>query len=193
MRGCSQLDSTNSLTYFNRAMLRTQIGDYNRALDDYDKVALYSPNNVLVYYNRAGVYAQLGELEKAIDDYSSAIKLYPDFANAYIYRGRLRELLRDPQGAKKDRDTAQKKIAEYRSRLSDSTYSIYADTTQRFDRLLSFDSKFSGGSFDRITGHNGGHEEMRLLPLFKFTLMRPDTVPTVEPTRFLKSSTRCTW
>lgn len=175
-----QLDSTNSLTYFNRAMLRTQIGDYNRALDDYDKVALYSPNNVLVYYNRAGVYAQLGELEKAIDDYSSAIKLYPDFANAYIYRGRLRELLRDPQGAKLDRDTAQKKISEYRSRLSDSTYSIYADTTQRFDRLLSFDSKFSGGSFDRITGHNGGHEEMRLLPLFKFTLMRPDTVPTVE-------------
>ena len=175
-----QLDSTNSLTYFNRAMLRTQIGDYNHALEDYDKVALYSPNNVLVYYNRAGVYAQLGELEKAVADYSSAIKLYPDFANAYIYRSRLRELLRDPQGAKKDRDTAQKKISEYRSRLSDSTYSIYADTTQRFDRLLSFDSKFSGGSFDRITGHNGGHEEMRLLPLFKFTLMRPDTVPAVK-------------
>ena len=175
-----QLDSTNSLTYFNRAMLRTQIGDYNRALEDYDKVALYSPNNVLVYYNRAGVYAQLGEIEKAAEDYTSAIKLYPDFANAYIYRGRLRELLRDPQGAKKDRDTAQKKIAEYRSRLSDSTYSIFADTTQRFDRLLSFDSKFSGGSFDRVTGHNGGREEMRLLPLFKFTLMRPDTVPAVE-------------
>ena len=86
-----QLDSTNSLTYFNRAMLRTQIGDYNRALEDYDKVALYSPNNVLVYYNRAGVYAQLGEIERAVEDYTSAIKLYPDFANAYIYRGRLRE------------------------------------------------------------------------------------------------------
>ena len=175
-----QLDSTNSLTYFNRAMLRTQIGDYNHALEDYDKVALYSPNNVLVYYNRAGVYAQLGEIEKAAEDYTSAIKLYPDFANAYIYRGRLRELLRDPQGAKEDRSIAQRKIAEYRSRLNDSTYSIYADTTQRFDRLLSFDSKFSGGSFDRVTGHNGGREEMRLLPLFKFTLMRPDTVPAVE-------------
>ena len=176
-----QLDSTNSLTYFNRAMLRTQIGDYNRALEDYDKVALYSPNNVLVYYNRAGVYAQLGEIERAVEDYTSAIKLYPDFANAYIYRGRLRELLRDPQGAKEDRSIAQRKIAEYRSRLNDSTYSIYADTTQRFDRLLSFDSKFAGGSFDRITGHNGGHEEMRLLPLFKFTLMRPDSVPAAKP------------
>ena len=107
--------------------------------------------------------------------------LYPDFANAYIYRGRLRELLRDPQGAKEDRSIAQRKIAEYRSRLNDSTYSIYADTTQRFDRLLSFDSKFAGGSFDRITGHNGGHEEMRLLPLFKFTLMRPDSVPAAKP------------
>ncbi len=138
-------------------------------------MALYSPNNVLVYYNRAGVYAQLGEIERAVEDYTSAIKLYPDFANAYIYRGRLRELLRDPQGAKEDRSIAQRKIAEYRSRLNDSTYSIYADTTQRFDRLLSFDSKFAGGSFDRITGHNGGHEEMRLLPLFKFTLMRPDS------------------
>ena len=171
-----QLDSTNSLTYFNRAMLRTQIGDYNRALDDYDKVALYSPNNVLVYYNRAGVYAQLGELEKAIDDYSSAIKLYPDFANAYIYRGRLRELLRDPQGAKKDRDTAQKKIAEYRSRLSDSTYSIYADTTQRMDKLLAFDNQFTNNYFDRISEQPSlGRSNMRLLPLFRFTLMQPDT------------------
>ena len=178
-----QLDSTNSLTYFNRAMLRTQIGDYNRALEDYDRVALYSPNNVLVYYNRAGVHAQLGEIEEAVKDYTSAIELYPDFANAYIYRGRLRELLQDPKGARSDRETAQRKIAEYRSRLSDSTYSIFADTTQRFDRLLSFDSKFAGSSFDRITGHNGGHEEMRLLPLFKFTLMRPDTLPEIRPYR----------
>ena len=174
------LDSTNSLTYFNRAMLRTQIGDYNRALEDYDKVARYSPNNVLVYYNRAGVYAQLGEIEKAVEDYSSAIKLYPDFANAYIYRGRLRMLLRDKAGAQKDRTTAEKKIAEYRARLSDSTYSIYADTTQRFDKLLSFDSNLSGGGFEKITTQRGGREEIRLLPLFKFTLQRPDSVPAVE-------------
>jgi len=172
-----RLDSTSSITYFNRAMLRTQIGDYNRALEDYDRVALYSPNNVLVYYNRAGVHAQLGEYEKAVADYTSAIELYPDFANAYIYRGRLREVLRDPKGARQDRETARRKIAEYRERLSDSSYSIYADTTQRFDRLLSFDSKFSGGAFDRVTARNGAREEMRLLPLFKFTLLKPDTLP----------------
>ena len=172
-----RLDSTSSLTYFNRAMLRTQIGDYNRALDDYDKVALYSPGNVLVYYNRAGVHAQLGDIERAIDDYSEAIRLYPDFANAYIYRGRLRALMRDREGARSDQRTAQQKIAAYRERLSDSTYSIYADTTQRFDRLLSFDTKIAGSGFDRAAAAGGAREEMRLLPLFKFTLMRPDTAP----------------
>lgn len=174
-----RLDSTNSLGYFNRAMLRAQIGDYNRALEDYDHVALYSPNNVLVYYNRAGVYAELGEIEKAVQDYTSAIELYPDFANAYLHRGSLRELLRDPKGAREDRAIASRKIAEYRSRLSDSTYSIYADTTQRFDRLLSFDSKLSGSG--RIGGYNGSEEDMRLLPLFKFTLMEPDTAPVARP------------
>ncbi len=175
-----ELDSTNSLAYFNRAMLRTQVGDYNRALDDYNKVAMYSPNNVLVYYNRANVHSYLGDLDKAVEDYTSAIDLYPDFANAYIYRGRIRELLRDTKGAKSDRETAQKKIAAYRSRLNDSTYSIYADTTQKFDRLLSFDSKFSGKNFDNIASRNDAHDQMRLMPLFKFTLMKPDTLPQME-------------
>ena len=176
-----QLDSTNSFTYFNRAILRTQIGDYNRALDDFDRVALYSPGNVQVYYLRAMLKTRLGDLEGAERDYTRAIELYPDFANAYLNRSALRYALHNPKAAKRDEEIAQRKIAEYKSHLKDSTYSIYADTTLRFDRLLSFDSKFAGGSFDRITGHNGGHEEMRLLPLFKFTLMRPDSVPAAKP------------
>ncbi len=174
------LDSLNSLAYFNRAMLRAQVGDYNRALEDYDRVADYSPNNVLVYFNRAGVHTRLGNLEKAVADYTTAIGLYPDFATAYLYRGRLREFLRDPRGARADRNTAQRKIAEYRARLTDSTYSIYADTTQHFDRLLSFDTKLSGASFDTAAGRRNSREEMRLLPLFKFSLVQPDTMPVVE-------------
>ena len=169
-----ELDSTNSLTYFNRAILRSNIGDYNRALEDYDKVAEYSPNNVLVYYNRAILYTRLGEIEKAVDDYSKAIELYPDFANAYLNRSYLRYALHDTKGGKRDKETAERKIAEYKSRLNDSTYSIYADTTRRFDRLLSFDNKFSGSTFDRIASKSTG-DSPALLPLFKFTLMRPDT------------------
>ena len=177
-----ELDSTNSLTYFNRAILRSRIGDYNRALDDYNKVAFYSPDNVLVYYNRAILYTQLGDLEDAIKDYTKAIELYPDFANAYLNRGQLRYALRDPEGGKRDYEIAERKIAEYKSRLSDSTYSIYADTTQRFDRLLSFDSKLSGNSFKRIASRPENGNDMALLPLFRFTFMKADSSYVELPT-----------
>ncbi len=177
-----QLDSTSSITYFNRAIVRSQIGDYNRALEDYNKVAEYSPENVLVYYNRALLYQQLGEIEQAKADYTKAIELYPDFANAYLGRSYLRHLLRDYNGAKSDKEIAERKIAEYKSRLNDTTYSIYADTTRRFDKLLSFESKLAGSSFERITSRKATNEKMALLPLFKFTFTA-DSVAKTETAR----------
>ena len=177
-----ELDSTNSQTYFNRAIVRSQIGDYNRALEDFDRVALYSPNNVLVYYNRAAIYSRLGDYPAAIADYSRAIELYPDFANAYLYRSSLRYMLKDTKGARQDRDIAEKKIAEYRSKLRDSTFSIYADTSRKFNQLLSFDTKMSGANFERITNQEG--DRIAMMPLFRFTLVQPDTVATVDPKRY---------
>ena len=169
-----ELDSTSALTYFNRAILRTQIGDYNKALEDYDRVALYSPNNVLVYYNRAGLYAQLGDYDAAIRDYSRAIELYPDFANAYLNRSSLRYATKDLKGSRSDKETADRKIAEYRSKLNDSTFSIYADTSRRFNQLLSFESEFAGNRYESLNAKTGN---IALLPMFKFSLMTADTLP----------------
>ena len=171
-----ELDSTSSLAYFNRAIVRTEIGDYNRALEDFDRVAFYSPDNVLVYYNRAMLHTRLGDIDAAIDDYSHAIELYPDFANAYLGRSVLRRSQRDVAGAESDRLMAERKIAEYRSRLKDSTYSIYADTTQRFDRLLSFESKLMERNFERIasTVTSAGSNGLTLIPMFRFTLLEAD-------------------
>ena len=179
-----QLDSTSSITYFNRAIIRSSIGDYNRALEDYNKVAEYSPENVLVYYNRALLYQQLGKIERAKDDYSKAIELYPDFANAYLGRSYLRHLLGDYKGARSDKQTAERKIAEYKSRLNDSTYSIYADTTRRFDKLLSFDSKLAGSTFERITSRRTNNEKMALLPMFKFTFTKDSTKQTATASKY---------
>ena len=179
-----QLDSTSSITYFNRAIIRSRVGDYNRALDDYNKVAEYSPDNVLVYYNRALLYQQLGEIERAKSDYTKAIELYPDFANAYLGRSYLRHLLRDYKGARSDKQIAERKIAEYKSRLNDTTYSIYADTTRRFDKLLSFESKLAGSSFERITSRRTNNEKMALLPLFKFTFTQDSTEQTATARKY---------
>lgn len=174
-----ELDSTSSLAYFNRALIRTNIGDYNRALEDYDRVASYSPNNVLVYFNRANLYSQLGDLNAAVDDYSKAIELYPDFANAYLNRANLRYLLNDDRGAERDRGIANEKISEYRSKLSDSTFSIYADTSRQFNKLLAFDTRMaSGRSIERVTDREEG---IRMLPLFKFSLITQDSVTRLIP------------
>ena len=173
-----ELDSTNSLGYFNRAIVRSEIGDYNRALEDFDKVAYYSSENVLVYYNRAMLHTRLGNIDAAIADYTRAIELYPDFANAYLGRSVLRRSQRDLKGALSDEQTAERKIAEYRTRLKDSTYSIYADTAQRFDRLLSFESRLMERNFERIasTISNSGNDALTLIPMFRFTLLEADSV-----------------
>ena len=171
-----ELDSTSSLGYFNRAIVRTEIGDYNRALEDFNSVAHYSPNNVLVYFNRAQLHTRLGNLDAAIDDYTRAIELYPDFANAYLGRSVLRRAKHDVRGAESDERTARRKIAEYRTRLNDSTYSIYADTAQRFDQLLSFESRLMERNFERIASISTSDDDLMLIPMFRFTLLDADSV-----------------
>lgn len=163
-----ELDPYSSVTYFNRALLRTEAGDYNRALEDYDRVAALSPDNVIVYYNRAGLYFRLGELQNAMEDYDRAIELYPDFANAYLGRASVRYLLRDARGAERDRSAAEKKIAEYRSRLEGGSDVSFADTSRRFNQLLSFDTRLSGGPVR--SGFAGEERNITLRPLYRFTL-----------------------
>ncbi|MFI3317183.1 MAG: tetratricopeptide repeat protein [Rikenellaceae bacterium] len=179
-----ELDSTNSLSFFNRAIVRTQVGDYNRALEDYDKVVGYSPSNVLAYFYRANLLMQLGEIESAELDYTKAIELYPDFANAYMYRSNVRFLLNKPMAAKKDKSIAEKKIAEHKSKLQDSTYSIYYDTTYRFDRLLSFDSDFSGSKFESLSSQGAKNNSVVLLPLFRFTFDVVDSMAIADVNRY---------
>ncbi|MFR9650510.1 MAG: tetratricopeptide repeat protein [Rikenellaceae bacterium] len=169
------IDSTNSLSYFNRAIMLSQVGDLNSALDDYNQVAHLSPDNVLVYFYRANLLSRLGEIERAERDYSRAIELYPDFANAYLMRSNVRYLLDNSFGAIKDKEIADRKIADHRSKLKDSTYSIYSDTTYKFDKLLSFDTKLSGSSFvnNSSLGTNG---DIELIDLYRFTLIKPDSI-----------------
>lgn len=174
-----KVDPTHSFTYFNRAILRTDIGDYNNALEDYNMVATYSPNNVLTYYNRALLNTRLGNIENAIEDYSRAIEIHPDFANAYLGRSQLRAISRDIRGARRDKEIADLKIAEYRSKISDSTFSIYADTSRRFNQLISFDDKLTSKEFQRM-GNSG---EIVMKPLFKFNYVGKDSLK-IDPKRY---------
>lgn len=173
-----RLDSQNPLMVYNRAILRAQIGDLNNSLKDYDEVAKLSPKNVLVYYNRAAVLIELGMLQDAVKDYGRAINLYPDFANAYMNRSYIKRRLNDMKGAKADYDIAQKKIKEYRSRLNDSTFSIYADTSKKFNSIMSFDA-----SFDEDLLQNR-QVDIKLRPLYRIEIQNIDTLPLLQKAYF---------
>lgn len=177
-------DSTSSSTYFNRAILRSQIGDYNKAMEDYNHAITYSPNNVLLYYNRAALHTRLGDFPAAIQDYTTAINLYPDFANAYLGRSSLRYMTDDMKGSKSDKNIAERKIAEYRSKLNDSTFSIYADTSKRFNQLLSFESSVADQPAGSEHNNTMRGSNIALLPMFKFSLMEPDTVIAPNPNHY---------
>lgn len=160
-----KLDTMNSLTYFNRALVYSQIGDYTNALKDYKKVEEYSPSNVLLYYNRGGLNMQLGDLESAEEDFTKAIEVYPDFANAYLNRSSARYQMGDMEGSKSDKLIADMKIQEYKSKLVDSTFSQYADTSKFFNKLISFDVDFGNDDFENVKRND---IDIRLLPMFRF-------------------------
>ena len=169
-------DPDNALTYYNRALIRSQIGDYNNALLDYEKVIAINPNNVLVYYNRAAVYIEMERYRAALDDYTRAIELYPDFANAYSNRAYVKSQLGLPAGARSDQDIAQQKINEYKSKMSDSTFSAYADTSKQFNDLLALDAEFARKDFsDDMLQYR--KVDVRLKPLFKLAIAPPPDIP----------------
>ncbi len=176
-----EMNPENPVAYYNRAIINNNIGNYEASLADYSSVVDLSPDNVVAHYNRAMVRSRLGDLEGAVEDYTRAIELYPDFAAAYHARSELRFMLRDTRGARQDRTTGDRKIAEYRDRLSDSMFVDYADSEQNFTRLLSFETKFTGANFDRLASNR---ENLALLPLFRFTLHTPDTVLNIGPATY---------
>lgn len=174
------VDSTLSLAYFNRALVRMDIGDYNRALDDYNAVVRYSPDNVLGYYNRGLLYEDLGDYRAAIGDMTKAIELYPEFTNAYRDRARLKYLLNDMQGSKRDAMTAERKIAEYKSQVAKGILSPseYADTSQRFNKLLSFDVRDIAMTSANSQLKNNVHSA--LAAMYRFDMVAADSVPRLD-------------
>ncbi|MDR2423809.1 MAG: tetratricopeptide repeat protein [Prevotellaceae bacterium] len=162
-----EIDPNNALSYYNRALIRSQIGDYNNALSDYDQVMQINPENVLVYFNRAAVEIEIKDYRAALNDYNKAIELYPDFATAYMNRSYVKNQLGHYESARQDYNTAQQKIAIYRKDTSDSAFSIFADTSKVFNKLLALDADFAKKTF------NNKLENKRIVymlqPQFKFT------------------------
>ena len=98
-------------THNERGNTYCKAGDYERAIQDYNKAIALDPNHASAYNNRGIAYYKKGDYEQAIIDYTKTIELDPDDATAYYNRGEALLHLSKWEEAKADLTTATEKGA----------------------------------------------------------------------------------
>ncbi|RCV64745.1 Tetratricopeptide (TPR) repeat [Methanophagales archaeon] len=73
-------------------------GEYEKAIECFDKVIELDPNYTYAYSNRGIAYKNLKEYERAIEDYNKAIELDPNYANAFSNRELALSKLKEQEG-----------------------------------------------------------------------------------------------
>jgi tetratricopeptide (TPR) repeat protein/S1-C subfamily serine protease len=95
-----------SSAYNNRGNAKSDLGNKQAAIADYDRAIQLNPNHANAYSNRGNAKSDLGNKQAAIIDYGRAIQLNPNHANAYINRGIAKSALGNKQAAIIDCDRA---------------------------------------------------------------------------------------
>ena len=88
-------------------------GDFNKALELFDRAAEEDPENAALFNNRGIVHARMKSHDKAIEDFTRALSIDPDNAGTYCNRGMVHEEKGDLEHAMKDYDGALRKDASY--------------------------------------------------------------------------------
>ena len=73
--------------YFNQGNICQSKGDYDHAIEAFNKAIELKPDDADTYHNRGFTYHVKGDYDRAIEDYTKAIQLNPDSAEAYYNRG----------------------------------------------------------------------------------------------------------
>jgi tetratricopeptide (TPR) repeat protein len=94
----SALDQTTSPTeafdssvlyavHFCRGNSYLNRGDYDRAIDDFDKAIGLKPDDDISYFNRGIAFRERNEYDRAIEDFNKVVSLRPDAPDSYFGRG----------------------------------------------------------------------------------------------------------
>jgi tetratricopeptide (TPR) repeat protein len=73
--------------YMSRGDAFQMDGQYDKAIEDYNKAIKLNPESFYAYAGRGKVFQLQGQYDKTIKDYSKAIELCPEDTNAYYNRG----------------------------------------------------------------------------------------------------------
>jgi tetratricopeptide (TPR) repeat protein len=76
-----------SIAYTNLGSFYQKAGQYDKAMENYDKAIILDPNDHLAYINRGVIFDAVGQFDKAIESYNKAVIANPDDYRAYYNRG----------------------------------------------------------------------------------------------------------
>ncbi|MFM6246537.1 MAG: tetratricopeptide repeat protein, partial [Dolichospermum sp.] len=71
-----KFNPTLALAYYNRGIVRDDLGDKQGAIDDYTQAIKINPNLAQAYYNRGIAKAQSGDKQGAREDLQQAAQLF---------------------------------------------------------------------------------------------------------------------
>ncbi len=97
---------TTADDFFITAQEKSQKGDYQNAIADYNRALALNPQFEEIYFRRGIARSLTKDWQGAEADYTRAIEFNPQHAEAYLHRGGTRNLLANWQGAKSDFDVA---------------------------------------------------------------------------------------
>lgn len=100
-----ELDPRHAAALVERALLYADLGHSERALADFDRAVLVSPEGA-AYCNRGNLRLALGDREGAASDFTKALERNPEDVSARLNRGTLRLMLGDEEGAASDFEDA---------------------------------------------------------------------------------------
>ena len=80
-------DGLIAYIYSNRGTVYASAGQFDMAINNYNRAIKLNPNFADAYNHRGIAYRNLGQLKQAICDYTKAIKLKPNYTEAYNNRG----------------------------------------------------------------------------------------------------------
>lgn len=107
-----KLDSTSAEVYYRRAVIYTDLQQWNEALADWTKSINIVPHED-TYRNRGLTYFKMNELEKAIDDFDVALQLAPDQPYTKVNRGYSYYLMGKDKKALNDLEEGLKIVPKY--------------------------------------------------------------------------------
>jgi tetratricopeptide (TPR) repeat protein len=91
-----------SFSHYYGGLIKSEEGDLNGAIAEFNHVIQLNPQDEIAYYNRGLLEANKGDFERAIADINHAIQLGPKFARAYNDRGAIKAAKKDINGAIED-------------------------------------------------------------------------------------------